>query len=76
MHAMVRQGDILLIRLSKNLDTDGLDIDPPDLDALLAVDSDGWRQAVPQIREHFARFGDKLPGELNAAVDELESALA
>jgi phosphoenolpyruvate carboxykinase (GTP) len=58
------------------LDTDGLDIDPADLDALLAVDSDGWKQAVPQIREHFARFGDKLPGELNAAVDELESALA
>ena len=58
------------------LDTDGLDIDDADLDALLAVDSDGWKQAVPQIREHFARFGDKLPGELNAAVDELESALA
>jgi len=58
------------------LDTDGLDIDPADLDALLAVDSDGWKQAVPQIREHFARFGDKLPGELNAAVDDLEAALA
>ena len=55
---------------------DQLDIDPADLDALLAVDSDGWKQAVPQIREHFARFGDKLPGVLNAAVDELESALA
>ena len=58
------------------LDTDGLDIDAADLDTLLTVDSDGWKQAVPQIREHFARFGDKLPGELNAAVDELESALA
>jgi phosphoenolpyruvate carboxykinase (GTP) len=58
------------------LDTDGLDIDAGDLDTLLAVDSDGWKQAVPQIRDHFARFGDKLPTELYTAVDELESALA
>ena len=57
------------------LDTDGLDIDAADLDTLLAVDSDGWKQAVPQIRDHFARFGDKLPGELNTAVDQLEAAL-
>jgi len=58
------------------LDTDGLDIDAADLDTLLTVDSDGWKQAVPQIRNHFARFGDKLPAELNTAVDQLESALA
>jgi phosphoenolpyruvate carboxykinase (GTP) len=58
------------------LDTDGLDIDPADLETLLAVDSDGWKQAVPQIRHHFAQFGDKLPDELNSAVDELEASLA
>jgi phosphoenolpyruvate carboxykinase (GTP) len=58
------------------LDTDGLDIEAADLDTLLAIDADGWKQAVPQIRDHFARFGDKLPAELNTAVDELESALA
>ncbi len=57
------------------LDMDGLDIDPADLDTLLTVDSEGWKQAVPQIRDHFASFGDKLPRELNAAVNELEAAL-
>ncbi len=46
------------------LDIDGLEIDDADLDALLAVDVDGWRGAIPQIREHFAQFGDRLPDEL------------
>ncbi|MEO6570432.1 MAG: phosphoenolpyruvate carboxykinase (GTP) [Ilumatobacteraceae bacterium] len=57
------------------LDTDGLDIDDADLDTLLSVDADGWRAAVPQIREHFAQFGDKLPAQLQMAVDSLESRL-
>lgn len=57
------------------LDLSGLDIDQADLDTLLAVDTEGWKGAVPQIREHFDRFGDRLPAELNAAVDQLEAAL-
>jgi len=57
------------------LDLSGLDIDQADLDTLLAVDIEGWKGAVPQIREHFDRFGDRLPAELNAAVDQLEAAL-
>ncbi|MDA3032576.1 MAG: phosphoenolpyruvate carboxykinase (GTP) [Actinomycetota bacterium] len=57
------------------LDLSGLDIEQADLDTLLAVDTEGWKDAVPQIREHFSRFGDRLPAELNAAVDELEAAL-
>ena len=58
------------------LDLDGVDVDDADLDAILSVDIDGWKSAVPQIRDHFARFGDKLPAELSAQVDELESALS
>ena len=57
------------------LDTDGLDIDDDDLEALLAVDAEGWRAAIPQIREHYAQFGDKLPAQLQIAVDTLESQL-
>ncbi|MGB3734044.1 MAG: phosphoenolpyruvate carboxykinase (GTP) [Ilumatobacter sp.] len=58
------------------LDLSGLDITDADLDAILAVDSEGWKGAIPQIRDHFAQFGDKMPSELNAAVDQLETALA
>ena len=58
------------------LDTDGLEIDEADLDTILSVDVDGWKSAIPQIREHYARFGDKLPAVLNVEVDSLEAKLA
>jgi len=57
------------------LDLDGVHVDAADLDEILSVDVDGWTSAIPQIRDHFARFGDKLPAQLNTQVDELESAL-
>jgi phosphoenolpyruvate carboxykinase (GTP) len=57
------------------LDTDGLEIADDDLDELLSVDEDGWRAAIPQIRDHYARFGDRLPASLNVAVDMLEAQL-
>ncbi len=60
----------------ESLDTDGLEIDQADLDTLLSIDIDGWKAAVPQIREHFARFGDRLPAALNVEVDALEAKLA
>ena len=58
------------------LDTTGLDIDDDDLDTLLSVDVDGWKAAIPQIREHFAEFGERLPASLAVAVDTLEANLA
>ncbi|MFT5433442.1 MAG: phosphoenolpyruvate carboxykinase (GTP) [Myxococcota bacterium] len=57
-------------------DTNGLAIDESDLEEILALDADGWSAAVPQIREYYATFGDKLPDELHAAVNALESQLA
>ena len=58
------------------LDTSGLDIDDADLQALLSVDVDGWKSAIPEIREHLSRFEPQIPAALPAAVDRLESALA
>ena len=60
----------------ESLDTDGLEIDEADLEAILSVDVDGWKSAVPQIRDHYARFGDRLPAVLNVEVDTLEAKLA
>mgnify|MGYP006268269673 FL=1 len=59
-----------------DIDTDGLKIDEKDLHEILSVDTDGWKAAVPQIREHFAQFGGKLPAKLTQSLDELEKALA
>ena len=57
------------------LDLDGLEMDDDDLERILGVDTEGWKVAVPQIREHFGQFGDRLPDELTAAVDQLAAAL-
>jgi phosphoenolpyruvate carboxykinase (GTP) len=57
------------------LDVDGLAITDKDLAEILRVDHDGWRLAIPQIRQHFDRFGDRMPPQLIAAIDELEAQL-
>ncbi len=57
------------------IDTSGTSVSEADMDELLRVDVDGWRAEVPLIREHFAQFGDRLPKELAAAVDDLERRL-
>jgi phosphoenolpyruvate carboxykinase (GTP) len=57
------------------LDTDGLDIDQADLEELLSVDVDGWREALPEIREHYSAFGDAIPAQLVDAVDALDAQL-
>ena len=57
------------------LDTGGLDIGTDEMAELLRVDPDGLRQELPMIREHFARFGDRLPQELHAQLERLEEKL-
>ena len=59
-----------------DLDLDGLSISDDDLHALLAVDTAGWSQAIPQIRQHYAQFDGKMPAQLSMALDALEENLA
>ena len=58
-----------------DIDTAGLNIAIEDLEAILSVDESGWKEALPQIREHYAQFGDKLPAALASKLHELESSL-
>ena len=57
------------------LDTSGLDLDEAAMDELLAVDVDGWLGEIADIREHYKKFGDKLPQALAAELDDLEQRL-
>ena len=59
-----------------DIDTAGLNIAIDDLEAILSVDEKGWKEALPQIRDHYATFGEKLPGQLLKSLDELESSLS
>jgi phosphoenolpyruvate carboxykinase (GTP) len=57
------------------IDTDGLDIDPEAMRRLLAVDPEDWKHQLPQMHEHYAKFGDRLPEELKGQLDALEQSL-
>jgi phosphoenolpyruvate carboxykinase (GTP) len=74
--ADARKTAIGFLPATDSLDTDGLSINTADLEAITSLDTDGWREAVPQIREHFAVFGDRLPTKLHDSLNSLESALA
>ena len=51
-------------------------INDDDLRTLLTVDNAGWREAIPQIRHHYAQFDGKMPAQLSMALDALEERLA
>jgi phosphoenolpyruvate carboxykinase (GTP) len=46
-----------------------------DMAELLRVNTEEWRAEVPSIREHYAKFGERLPSALTAEVDDLEKRL-
>ncbi|MFJ8208369.1 phosphoenolpyruvate carboxykinase (GTP) [Streptomyces sp. NPDC096033] len=46
------------------LDLDGLDISDEDLDFLLTVDKDVWREEAALVPEHLNTYGDHTPKEL------------
>jgi phosphoenolpyruvate carboxykinase (GTP) len=57
------------------IDTTGLDVSAADMEKLLEVDLAGWRDQLPQMHEHYARFGEKLPGALREQLEGLEQRL-
>jgi len=47
-----------------------------DMEVLLEVDTEGWLQEVDDIRtNHYPKFGNHLPKELYALLDEMEKGL-
>ncbi len=57
------------------IDIDGFDVTPETMAKLLEVDVEGWKEQLPQMRQHYAKFGDNLPAELRAQLAELEKRL-
>jgi len=57
------------------IDRAGLDVSDADMAELLTVDKEGWIAELDSIREHYAKFGDKLPKELKAQLEMLEKGL-
>ena len=43
---------------------------------LMRVDPDLWQAQLPQMQEHFAQFGDRLPRELRGQLEALAERVA
>jgi phosphoenolpyruvate carboxykinase (GTP) len=64
-----------LVPAEGGIDTTGLDLGEEEMRELLTVDRDCLREQMPQLREHLARFGDRLPDEIRTQLEALESRL-
>jgi phosphoenolpyruvate carboxykinase (GTP) len=42
---------------------------------LLRVDKEDWKKEIVMIEEFYAKFGDKIPKELNDCLAELKNKL-
>jgi len=58
-----------------SLDVTGLDVRAEDLERVLRVDPDEWRDELPQIEEWFTRIGDRLPTGMQDELDALRLRL-
>ncbi|MET9024886.1 phosphoenolpyruvate carboxykinase (GTP) [Nocardia sp. NPDC004168] len=57
------------------LDLEGLDVDPKDVDEALVVNADEWRKEIPLIEEWFEFVGDKLPSGVRDEFEALKQRL-
>ncbi len=60
---------------AESLDTDGLELSQEDLDFLLTVDPEVWREEAALVPEHLNTFGDHTPQELWAEYRALVARL-
>ncbi|HEU5142768.1 MAG TPA: phosphoenolpyruvate carboxykinase (GTP) [Solirubrobacterales bacterium] len=64
-----------LLPAEGGIDTEGLDVSAEQMQELLSVDENLVREQLPQVREHLAQFGDRLPSEIRAQLEALEQRL-
>ncbi len=57
------------------IDTSDLDISEEAMTKLLEVDAKAWKQQLPQMHEHYGRFGRRIPDELRSQLTDLEQRL-
>jgi phosphoenolpyruvate carboxykinase (GTP) len=69
------ESPIGLVPTPESLNTDGLECSADDIEHLLEVNADQVRAQLPQVEEHLARFGDRLPDEVRAQFQALRERL-
>jgi phosphoenolpyruvate carboxykinase (GTP) len=74
--AAARETPIGMLPADGALDTSGLSITDEQLDLLLTVDTEVWREEAGLIGPHYEKFGDHLPKQLWAQLEALQERLA
>jgi phosphoenolpyruvate carboxykinase (GTP) len=64
-----------LVPAEGDIDLDGLEISADAMNELLTVDAALVRDQLPQLEEHLARFGDRLPEEIRTQLVALKERL-
>ncbi len=70
-----RETAIGLVPAKGQLNTDGLEITEDEMAELLRVDPELLREQLPQLKEHLARFGDRLPDGIQRQLQALEQRI-
>jgi len=65
-----------IVPTAEDLDLEGLDVKPADVNDALAVNPDEWRQELPLIEEWFEFVGEKLPTGIKDEFDALKHRLS
>jgi phosphoenolpyruvate carboxykinase (GTP) len=58
-----------------DINTEGLEISDEAMTELLSVDAELVKSQLPQVQQHLAKFGERLPAEINAQLAALEQRL-
>ena len=59
----------------EDLDLDGVDVTPEQMETLLSVDDAAVAAQLPQVEEHLNKFGDSLPEEIRNQFEALKARL-
>jgi phosphoenolpyruvate carboxykinase (GTP) len=57
------------------INIDGTSLSAEDMRLLLEVDPEAVKAQLPQVEEHLARFGDRLPNQIQVQLDALKERL-
>jgi phosphoenolpyruvate carboxykinase (GTP) len=64
-----------LVPREGEIDIADLDIGEEHMRELRSIDPDDMREQIPQMNQHFAQFGDRLPDQIRAQMRALEQRL-
>jgi phosphoenolpyruvate carboxykinase (GTP) len=59
-----------------DIDINGLNVSADSMAELLKVDKEAWLAEIQSIKENYTKYGQKMPKELSAQLEELEKRLS